>query len=338
MKSLTNILDRITLTKEDISGMIRDAKKEKVTEPEEVVQNTISEDPFISLEAFTSFITRTYLVTGQKIEDLSNFYRDTVDNSDLREFINNPPNKNLSVGSYPMTDIEKKLYYIINKDVIIPNGHPSELWFAIVFNGKVTGAVGKSTPDIEVGSETVSLKSYDTATFDFGKIDKDSAKLLSVFISLSNILTSAPIDTAQLSRIDINNSLNLLESDIVKQHIKEILKLGESPSIPPPIKTLALQIERLLNSDNPNDLHNLVVKFCNEIDDLLKRKISSANWWGLIIKGNSTLFLESADGIYEKSKCKNNRLSNAIANFKGWHLWINGTQLETAVTTRKNKG
>jgi hypothetical protein len=338
MKSLTNILDRIKLTKEDISGMIRDAKKEKVTDPGEVVQDTISEDPFTSLEAFTSFITGTYLVTGQKIEDLSNFYRDTVDNSDLRKFINNPPNKNLSVGSYPMTDIEKKLYYIINKDVIIPNGHPSELWFAIVFNGKVTGAVGKSTPDIEVGSETVSLKSYDTATFDFGKIDKDSAKLLSVFISLSNILTSVPIDPAQLSRIDINNSLNLLESDIVKQHIKEILKLGESPSIPPPIKTLALQIERLLNSDNPNDLHNLVVKFCNEIDDLLKRKISSANWWGLIIKGNSTLFLESADGIYEKSKCKNNRLSNAIANFKGWHLWINGTQLETAVTTRKSKG
>ena len=338
MKSLTNILERIKLTKEDISGMINDAKKEKVTDPEEVVQDTISEDPFSSLEAFTSFITDTYLVTGQKIEDLSNFYRDTVDNSDLRKFINNPPNKNLSVGSYPMTDIEKKLYYIINKDVIIPNGHPSELWFAIVFNGKVTGAVGKSTPDIEVGGETVSLKSYDTATFDFGKIDKDSARLLSIFISLSNILTSVPIDHAQLSRIDINNSLNLLESDIVKQHIKEILKLGESPSIPPPIKTLALQIERLLNSDNPDDLHNLVVKFCNEIDDLLKRKISSANWWGLIIKGNSTLFLESADGIYKKSKCQNNRLSNAIANFKGWHLWINGTQLETAVTTRKSKG
>ena len=56
MKSLTNILERIKLTKEDISGMIRDAKKEKVTEPEEPVQDTISEDPFKSAEAFEKYI------------------------------------------------------------------------------------------------------------------------------------------------------------------------------------------------------------------------------------------------------------------------------------------
>ena len=37
MKSLTNILERIKLTKEDISGMIRDAKKEKVTDENLVV-------------------------------------------------------------------------------------------------------------------------------------------------------------------------------------------------------------------------------------------------------------------------------------------------------------
>jgi hypothetical protein len=83
---------------------------------------------------------------------------------------------------------------------------------------------------------------------------------------------------------------------------------------------------------------NLVVEFCNEVNRLLQRKIKSADWWGLIIKGNATLFLESADSIYENVKCTSDyRLSSAISNFKGYHLYVHGSQLSTKVTAKKEK-
>jgi len=49
------------------------------------------------------------------------------------------------------------------------------------------------------------------------------------------------------------------------------------------------------------------------------------------------LYLNSADSVFNSVRCQNYRLSKAIAQFKGDHIFINGSKLETAVTTRKNK-
>jgi len=298
-----------------------------------------NKDPFRSAEAFEAFIKERYLSENQSISGLDALYNKIILNDisgDLIKLITSETNKSLKSGEYTISDTEGELYDILKRTVKIDNGHESELWFAIVFKGLVIGAKG-DTPDVLVNGKTVSLKAYGTSTFDFGTLDNDSSRLLSIFISLCHLLTPISINPVQLSKLDINKALDLVESDEVKKDIKEILKLSESPSIPRPIAKLALQIKRLLNSNNDKDLHNLVVQFCNDIDILLEAKIKDANWWGLIVTSNKTLYLNDSESVFNSIRCKNNRLSDAIAHFKGYHLWIKGTQLETAVTTRKSK-
>ena len=339
MKPLTNILERIKLTKEDISGMIRDAKKEKVTEPEELVQDTISEDPFSSPQEFEKYIREKYILKGQGVSGLDALYNTilTDDDSDEIQKLFDPKfAKSLKGGEYPIAGIEGKLYDMIQDTIKITNGHESELWFAIIFNGKVVGAEGK-TPDVRIGNQTVSLKAYKTPTFDFGSLDAETSKHLNSFLTLAQLLTNIDVNKSK-GQIDINKVLDELETPEMMFQVEDIFQLAQTSDIPI-IYKLAAKLDDLLNRDDPNkSLNNLVVKFCNDIDRLLEAKIKQANWWGLIVTGNKILYLESADSVFEAVRCKNYRLSNAIAQFKGDHIFIKGTQLGSAITTRKSKG
>ena len=202
MKSLTNILERIKLTKEDISGMIRDAKKEKVTEPEEVVQDTISEKIFSSLQTFEAYIKDIYLLKNQSITGLSTLYEQILrsnESKDLKELITSETGKSLKGGEYQMTSTEGELFDIIDTVIKIPNGHASELWFAIVFKGLVVGGKG-DTPDVVVDNETVSLKAYGTATFDFGSLDPETSNHLNSFLMLAQLLTNIETENKSLKK------------------------------------------------------------------------------------------------------------------------------------------
>lgn len=339
MKSLTNILERIKLTKEDISGMIRDAKKEKVTEPEMPGRNTILEEIFSSREAFDVYIRDTYLLENQSITGLSALYKDIIKNDesdDLIELFNPESSKSLKGGEYPMSSTEGKLFDIIDTTIKIPNGHSSELWFAIVFNGLVVGGKG-DTPDVEVGNQTVSLKAYGKATFDFGSLDPETSKHLNSFLTLAQLLTNMDVNKSK-GQTDINKILDELETPEMMLQVYDIFQLAERSEIPIILK-IAAKLDDLLNKEDPDkSLNNLVVRFCNDIDRLLEAKIKKADWWALIVTGNKTLYLNNAESVFNSVRCQNYRLSNAIAQFKGDHIFINGTQLETAVTTRKSKG
>ena len=67
---------------------------------------------------------------------------------------------------------------------------------------------------------------------------------------------------------------------------------------------------------------------------MLQEKISTVNWWGMIVKGNRTLFLESSEDIFTAVQCKNDRLSDAIANFHQNKLFVLGSKLSTQVTKK----
>jgi len=54
----------------------------------------------------------------------------------------------------------------------------------------------------------------------------------------------------------------------------------------------------------------------------------------MIIKSNETLFLEAADELTPILKCRNDRLSSAIANFHQNKLFVLGSQLNTKVTKK----
>ena len=78
----------------------------------------------------------------------------------------------------------------------------------------------------------------------------------------------------------------------------------------------------------------MINAFCHIVDEVLREKVLSVDWWGMIIKSNQTLFLESADDIYSAVRCKNDRLSPAIANFHQNKLFVLGSQLSTKVTKK----
>jgi hypothetical protein len=341
-----NILERITLTKEDIHGMINDAmKNSKSKENTDKVDSTtdISDDfgkidPFSTFETFSNFIRKRYFPKGQSISGLDAFYKEVIlsKNSDeIKNLISSEKtNKTLQQGEYPIDGTEADLYNIISDTIKIKNGHESELWFAIVFKGLVVGSRGE-TPDVLVKDDTISLKDYTNNVFDFGSLDSDTIKHLNKFISLAVLLTNLEVKSS-LTVPSINLILDKLETEEMQSQVKDILELSKTSNIPA-IDNLANQIKSLLNisSDiNKKGIHNLVVTFCNDIDRLLEMKIKAAKWWGMIL--NKKLYLESSESVFDSIKCTENyRLSNAIAQFKSNHIYVNGLYLGSKISTKK---
>jgi hypothetical protein len=132
----------------------------------------------------------------------------------------------------------------------------------------------------------------------------------------------------------INLVLDKLETEEMQSQVKDILELSKTSNIPA-IDNLANQIKSLLNTSNPEKgIHNLVVTFCNDIDRLLEKKIKGAKWWGMIL--NKKLYLENSESVFNSIKCTpNHRLSNAIAQFKSNHIYVNGLYLGSKISTKK---
>jgi hypothetical protein len=81
----------------------------------------------------------------------------------------------------------------------------------------------------------------------------------------------------------------------------------------------------------------MIHAFCRIVDDMISEKINSVGWWGMIVKGNTTLFLESSAELAPLLMCRNDRLSPAIANFHQNKLFVRGSQLNTKVTAQKTQ-
>lgn len=298
-----------------------------------------NKNPFRSAEAFGGYIRQRYLSENQSIFGLDALYNEIIlsdMSSDLERLITSKTNKPLKSGEYSISGIEGELYDILKRTVKIKNGHETELWFAIVFKGLVVGAKGL-TPDVEVGSQTVSLKDYTETTFDFGTLDDLTSEHLNSFLSLAQLFTSAKLNKSK-TRESINAILNELETPEMEAQIKDLLELSKTSKMPV-IKNFGAKITSLLNTTNGNKaIHNLVVKFCNEIDRLLEAKIKEASWWGMIIIKSRKLYLEEASSVYNSLKCTpDHRLSDAISTFKGDHMFVAGSQLGSKVSGRKDK-
>lgn len=299
-----------------------------------------NKNPFRSAEAFDAYIRKRYLSENQIVTGLNALYNEIIlsdMSNELENLIISETGKSLKAGEYSISGIEGELYDILKRTVKITNGHETELWFAIVFNGVVVGAKGL-TPDVEVGSETISLKDYTETTFDFGTLDDLTSEHLNSFLSLAQLFTSAKLNKSK-TRESINAILNELETPEMEAQIKDLLELSKTSKLPV-IKNLGVKITSLLNTTNGNKaIHNLVVKFCNEIDRLLEAKIKDASWWGMIIIKSRKLYLEEASSVYNSLKCTpDHRLSDAISTFKGDHMFVAGSKLGSKVSGKKDKG
>jgi hypothetical protein len=293
-------------------------------------------DLFNDAASFEQYIKTQFSVEGQQIIGLPAMY-DAVMNStesdQLIDLITGPVKMRLATGVVPIRGVYSTLYNIIKNTIKIPNGDESELWFAISYGGLVKGAVAGETgieADIEVGDQTVSLKNYEKITFDFGSLSSEGVQLLNSFLEMAKLLTGQDISKSK-GREQINLVLDFLDTEKTETDIRRIIKLGDESDIPM-LQNISKKLQSFYQLDD--NLDTMIHAFCNIVDKMVVEKITSVNWWGMIIKSSETLFLEAADELAPILKCRNDRLSPAIANFHQNKLFVLGSQLNTKVTKK----
>jgi hypothetical protein len=293
-------------------------------------------DLFNDAASFEQYIKTKFSVEGQQIIGLPAMY-DAVMSSDetdqLIDLITGPVKMRLATGVVPIRGVYSTLYNIIKNTIKIPNGDESELWFAISYGGLVKGAVAGESgieADIEVGNQTVSLKNYEKITFDFGSLSSEGVQLLNSFLEMAKLLTGQDISKSK-GREQINSVLDFLDTEKTETDIRRIIKLGDESDIPM-LQNISKKLQSFYQLDD--NLDTMIHAFCNIVDKMVVEKITSVNWWGMIIKSNETLFLEAADELTPILKCRNDRLSSAIANFHQNKLFVLGSQLNTKVTKK----
>ena len=325
-----------TLDTEQRDRIVNQARGLNEEPGDEESQPNTNQQGFSDAIEFEQYVLERYAVDNQKIIGLQSMYDAIIKSTQSDRLINQLIKGNgmmeLYVGSYPIRGIYATLYDIIEHTVKIPNGNQSELWFAIAFKGKVAGAVagaGGIETDIEVGDETVSLKNYSKITFDFGSLPNNGIQLLNQFLDIAKLLTGQVIKNSNGAR-EINTVLDFLDNESVESQVRQLIQMSETTDIAL-IRNVGDRLKKFYSlSEN---LDNMISAFCHIIDEALKEKIMSVSWWGMIIKTNRILYLEPAADIYESVRCKNDRLSNAIANFHHNKLHVLGSQLNSKVTT-----
>ena len=301
-----------------------------------IVKTFGTANSFDDAQSFEEYIKLKFAVDEQQIIGLNGMYDAIMNHPEsdqLIQLITGPSQMRLATGVIPIRGVYGELYNIIESTIKIPNGDWSELWFAIAYGGLVKGAVAGQSgieADIEVGDQTVSLKNYDKTTFDFGSLPARGTQLLNDFLEMAKLLTSQDISKSKGGG-QINSLLDFLDNESVESQIRQLIEMSEITDITL-IKNVGQRLKNFYTlSDN---LDKMIHAFCHIVDTTLEEKVLSVGWWGMIIKSSRTLFLESSTDIYQAVRCKNDRLSPAIANFHQNKLFVLGSQLSTKVTKK----
>ena len=291
---------------------------------------------FTNVSEFETFISEKFSVEGQQIIGLPAMYDAVMrhENSiDIIRLMTTDEKLILRSGAFPIRGTYGDLYTIIRNTIKIPNGDESELWFAIAFKGLVSGAVAEPygiETDIQIGDETVSLKNYENTTFDFGSLPSNGTQLLNEFLEIAKLLTGQDISKSR-GRDQVNNVISFLDNEHTESQIRQLIKMSEETDIIL-IQNVGNRLKKLYSlTDN---LDTMIQSFCHIIDEMLREKVTSVGWWGMIIKSNQTLFLESSADIYNAVRCRDGRLSPAVSSFHQNKLFVLGSQLSTKVTKK----
>lgn len=309
------------------------------SEPTQISVTGIMESP----EAFEAYVGKTYAYSAgtvvQQIENLDALYAKIKQISQpqydavVNIITDTTPYYTLRRDDIRITGTALLLYNAC-KVVKIPNGHWSELFFAFMFKGRVKAGVAGEEDNIKSDVETsnppanISVKSYESVTYDCGTLPDGSYNKLKKFIALGELLTGIDMETSTMSTIELNNILRELESEHLQDEIKEILKQEDSSFVL--IKNAALRIRSILGSESPDYLESIIDAFCNDLDKTLQTAfVDKVNWWAMFNRKNNTLFLRSSEEIFNAVRCRSEypRISNAIPNFHQGKVWLKGTSI-----------
>jgi len=289
------------------------------------------QQPQVSLDNaddFAKFVQEKYAVQGQTINGLDNLYnaiQSSPRKDELMNLIKNSGNKTLTPGKTSIKNVDSELFNLIMSYIKLDNGDASELWFAIMFNGKAKGGVATEDgieSDVEVGNQGVSVKNYKKiGNIDFGSLPKDELKELKTITNLLILLTGVEF-TAGLTRNSLNNLLKTLGSESFQDDLKQILTIGKDTQIKA-LKNIYNKVVTLLPNGNTEEL---VDNFVDGVNKIIESKIKKVQWWA-IISGKSDLYLEPSSSIANRLVSKEGQLSPVIGQIKGNNLFVNGNLL-----------
>jgi hypothetical protein len=229
------------------------------------------------------------------------------------------------VNKTSIKNVDGDLFNLIMSYIKLDNGDASELWFAIMFNGKAKGGVATEDgieSDVEVGNQGVSVKNYKKiGNIDFGSLPKDELKELKTITNLLILLTGVEF-TAGLTRNSLNNLLKTLGSESFQDDLKQILTIGKDTQIKA-LKNIYNKVVTLLPNGNTEEL---VDNFVDGVNKIIESKIKKVQWWA-IISGKSDLYLEPSSSIASRLVSKEGQLSPVISQIKGNNLFVNGNLL-----------
>ena len=331
MKVTDEILNEWSFRCHDGIVDLNDPKKLRILK-EILDENGISLNEAIDSDAvtFENFVKAKYLEKDQKISGLDSLYnaiQKSPKKNELFSLIQSSGNRPLKPSKSSIQSIEGDLFDLIVSSIKMKNGEPSELWFAIMYNGKAKGGVAKGgdiESDVDVDGTGVSIKNYTSiSNLDFGSLPAKELKQLKQIINLLVVLTGVEF-TAGIGRDSLNNLLKILKSPSFQEDVREILRIGEDTQIQS-LKNLYNTIIKYV----PNgDVEKLVDEFIDGeygINKLIADKITKVQWWAIINKG--ILYLEPSDAIASRLRSEEGQLSPVFAQIKGNNLFVNGNRL-----------
>ena len=303
------------------------SQAEPEVKPEEKPVNTTFTN---SSEEFTQFILDKYAIKDQTISGLDTLYtaiQKSPNKDNLFKLIQSSGNRQLKAGKSSIQSIEGDLFNLIMSSIKIKNGEPSELWFAIMYNGKAKGGVAKGgdiESDVDVDGTGVSIKNYTSiSNLDFGSLPAKELKQLKQIINLLVVLTGIEF-TAGIGRDSLNNLLRTLKDPSFQEDVRGILKIGADTQI----KALQNMYASIVKYVPNGDVKKLVDEFIDGeygINKLISDKITKVQWWAIINKG--ILYLEPSDAIASRLRSEEGQLSPVFAQIKGNNLFVNGNRL-----------
>ena len=307
-----------------MEGILSELDINEEETPEEI---KISKD-IIDNKTFEEYVLEKYIMGGQEINGLNELYEGILKSPEkdkLLDIVKNSGKKPLKSGKIPIKDIDSILFNLIMSYIKLSNGDPSDLWFAIMFDGKAKGGVASETgieSDVDVDGKGVSIKNYKTlSSLDFGSLPSEELKQFKKIINLFSILTDIEL-TAGLTRNSLNKLFQTLNSESFQNDLKQILNIGKDTEIKS-LKNIYNSIITLLPNGNTEELVN---NFINKINELIEKKIKSVDWWA-IIAGKNDMYLEQSSVLTDKIKSKEDQLSPIISQIKGNNLFVNGNLL-----------
>ena len=340
-QELRSVLQEMTdLSETDQDAIVRRAQGLTEDEEDDIVITTAPEN-----QKLITYIETNYKFTEQTIDNLDFFSLKVLESRSKEQLLeiiySNTPYYDLSRSDIRITGIALELYNICSV-VKVTNGHWSELFFALMFKGRVKGSTAgdnnniKSDVELNNPKVDISVKSYMETTYDCGSLPTGAYTKLKQFIALSELITGINVESISLSTIEINKIFKELESERLQDEIKEILKQEDSSFAI--LRNASKRIQSILGNTSPDYLENIIDSFCNDLDNILHITfVDKIDWWALINRNNNTIFLRPSTEIYEAVRCRKEypRISSAIPNFHQGKVWLKGSAV--GVTKKKYK-